>query len=266
MKKLRRLSIINVLFYLVVIFFVIHLTSMRWLDKHSWVFYPDNRWFVKTLPYFYLKNPFSSQDNDIERTIKIARFIALSKQHDKPLDVLLVDLYEAQKLIEDFERMRGNKLDIVALSKLTVNRLNLLNRINAIYLSQDRKITLDLDVVRNKGKELVENIDDVDIKKALQKEIFFYDENWQGNEISNVDNADDWFVYIDKFHYGLAQCIVGKESGAQLIISGIDYFTRDELVDLVMLSVDFPLILAASFRKNASCVVAIDEVFKKLRE
>lgn len=85
---------------------------------------------------------------------------------------LLVDLYEAQKLIEDFERMRGNKLDIVALSKLTVNRLNLLNRINAIYLSQDRKITLDLDVVRNKGKELVENIDDVDIKKHFKKKYF----------------------------------------------------------------------------------------------
>lgn len=268
MKNKRRLSMANSLIFMIIIFFIFHATSMRWLDNHSWILYPDNRSFVKALPYFYLKNPFSSQENDVERTIKIARFIALSQQNNKSFDVILKDLFEAQKLIDKFIRNYESELDSDSMSELLLNRLIILNRIYAIFLSKNKTLLVDVDVVRRDADALIPLVYNPEIKRALEKEIKLFDSISLDYNVNDLDGFD-WFDIVDRYHFGLARCVTGDDSGGKLISTSLAYIPRKNLIDITMLNVDFPLLVAAGMASesngNPLCINAVNEILNKLR-
>lgn len=240
--------------------------SIRWLDKEPWASFPQNRWLVKTLPYFYLRTPFSSDDDDIRRTIKIAHFIALSKLNEKSLDLALIDIYEAQRLIEKFVQTHQQKLDNIALAELTLERLILLNRINAIFLQSGKQPPTDIESTRLAVRDLLPTIVDVDTKHALIKELYLYDLSWQKENLKTNIRLNEFSDFVDAYHFGLARCAVRDESGAQMIESALNNIPKSQLIEITLRNVDHPLIAAAGMSAHSLCADAIDSVYKKIKE
>lgn len=240
--------------------------SIRFLDKKSWMSYSQDRWLVKALPYFYLRIPFSSDEDDIRRTIKLAHFIALSNINDKSLDVALLDIDDAQRLIGVFLKKNVHNLDVVDISELTLERLILLNRMNAILLKGNKRTPTDIESVRGAANNLLPTIADIETKRALQKELHLYDFSWQDANMKTSIRSTDTHDQIDAYHYGLARCVVRDEIGAQLIETALHRISKRQLIDITLRNIDHPLIASAGMFEGSSCAVAVDSIQKKIRE
>lgn len=258
----RVLTIITIT---VVLLIVILEASVRWLDNKPWVSYLDNRWAIKVVARVYEIDPFSSKEDDIRRTIKIAHFIALSKINKKPLDVFLIDLYEAQSLIERFIQKESSRLETEAIAELTLERLSLLNRINAVLLQSNRPVPINIESVKRDAKGLLLDVMDGDTKRALEKEIYLYDPDWHKTHLNRENIRIDPKSAIDAYHYGLASCAMHDEDGAELIALALANIPKNRLIEVIIRNVDFPLIAAAGATSNSACETAVDNIEKKLR-
>lgn len=239
--------------------------SIRWLDKEPWVSHPHNRWLVKSLPYFYLRTPFSSNDDDIRRTIKIAHLIALSRINEKSLDLVLIDIHESQRLIEKFVQTHQQKLDNIAIAELTLERLILLNRMNAILLQNNKQQPTDIESTRLAVKDLLPTVIDTETRRALIKELHLYDLRWQKENIKTNIRLNEFFDFVDAYHFGLARCAVRDESGAQMIESALNNIPKSQLIEITLRNVDHPLIAAAGMSAQSLCTDAIDSVYRKIK-
>lgn len=240
--------------------------SILWLDKEPWESQPQHRWFVKTLPYFYLRIPFSSEDDDIRRTIKIAHLMVLSKINEKSLDLVLLDIDESQNLIEKFVLAHQQKLDNVAIAELTLEKLILLNRMNAIFLQSSRQpLTKNIESTRLAVIDLLPTVADAETKRALIKELHLYDLSWQKDNLKNNIHFNEFSDVVDAYHFGLARCAVRDESGAQMIEFALNNINKSQLIEITLRNVDFPLIAAAGVSAHSLCTNAIDSVYKKLK-
>lgn len=239
--------------------------SIRWLDKEPWTSYPQNRWLVKTLPYFYLWDPFSSDDDDIHHTIKIAHFIALSKINEKSLDSVLIDIHESQRLIEEFVQEHRHKIDNIALAELTLERLILLNRMQAIVSQSNKQPPTDIEATRLAVRDLLPTVSDVETRRSLIKELHLYDLSWQKENLKTNVLLNEFYDFVDAYHFGLARCAVRDESGAQLIEFALENIPQFQLIEITLRNVDHPLIAAAGMSADSLCAGAIDSVYKKIK-
>lgn len=249
----------------IVILLAFLMGSLRWLDKTLWTTYVSERWITKALPYFYLKTPFSSHEDNVRRTIKLAHFMALSKIEEKSLETTLLDFYEAQKLIENFVNRKADKLDSVDASELILERLTLLNRMNAVILQSDKYTPVEIESVKRIAMILLPTLSDHETKRTLEKELRLFDFDWQKINIKNENLTGEMSNLIDLYHYGLARCVSGDEAGAALITSALNAIPRTMLIDITMRNIDHPLVAAAGMHRDSACTVAVDLIQIKLK-
>lgn len=247
-----------------VILIVIFEASVRWLDNKPWMSYLDNRWAIKVVTHIYEIHPFASKEDNIRRTIKIAHFIALSKINEKPLDVALLDFNEAQSLIDRFIQKEIASLETDAIAELTIERLSLLNRMNAVLLQSNRPSPINIELTKRTAKGLLLNVMDGETKRALEKEIYLYDPNWHKTHLNLENIRIDPISAIDAYHYGLASCAMHDESGAELIALGLANIPKNQLIGVVIRNIDHPLIAAAGATSKTACATAIDNIQKTL--
>jgi hypothetical protein len=238
---------------------------MQWLDKKPWISYPQHRWFIKTLPYFYLYTPFSSNEDDIRRTLKIAHFIAISGISEKSLDKTLIDLHEAQKIIEEFIELKGKRIDDDAISELILERLIILNRMNAIFMQSNKQPPTDLESARQAARDVLSSVEDIETKHVLVKELYLYDFVLQEAKLKEAAHPDRFSDFVDAYHFGLARCAARDDSGANLIEVALQNIPKSRLIEITLRNVDHPLIAAAGLSAQSSCTNAIDSINKKIR-
>jgi hypothetical protein len=258
----RGLSIVAVA---ITILFVLLEGSIRWVDDKPWTSYLDNRWTIKLVARFYNIHPFATKEDNIMRTIKIAHFLALSKIEEKSLDLMLLDFNDAQSLIDRFIRKRIASLEADAIAELTLERLALLNRMNAVLLQGNRSSLLNIEPIRRAAEGFLSNVADDETKRALEKEIHLYDINWQRSRLNRENIKVDLISAIEAYHYGLAACAMHDESGAELIELGLRNIPKNHLIEITLRNIDHPLIAAAGVIPNSKCAVAVSNISKQLR-
>lgn len=148
---------------------------IQWLDEKPWMSYLDNRLAIKVVARVYETHPFASKEDNVRRTIKIAHFVALSRINQKSLELMLLDFNEAQGLIDSFIHKNGANLDADAIAELTLERVSLLNRMNAVLLQGNRSPSINIESAKRTAEALLKNIGDDETKRALEKEIHLYD-------------------------------------------------------------------------------------------
>lgn len=238
---------------------------IRWLDEKPWASYLDNRFAIKVVARVYEAHPFASKEDNVRRTIKIAHFIALSKINQKPLELMLIDFNEAQELVDSFIRNNVANLDSDAIAELTLERIILLNRMNAILLQSNRASLLDIESAKRAADALLTNIGDDEIKRALEKEIHLYDTSRHKILMQKEYIKGDEVFAIDAYHYGLASCAMQDDDGAVLIEFGLANIPKQQLIEVILRNIDHPLIAAAGAASNPACTAAVDNIQKKLR-
>lgn len=239
--------------------------SIRWLDEKPWTSYLDNRWAIKMVARLYEIHPFASKEDNIRRTIKIAHFIALSKINEKALDLALLDFNEAQTLIDGYIHKVAASLETDAIAELTLERLSLLNRMNAVLLQSNRSSSINIEALKRTAETLLTKMGDVETKRALEKEIHLYDPNRHRYHLDQENIKVDLISAIDAYHYGLASCAMRNESGARLIELGLANIPKNQLIEVILRNIDHPLIAAAGTASQPACAAAVDKIQKKLR-
>lgn len=245
------------------IFFIAY--SVRWLDKQPWISYPENKFLVKVLPHVYLMYPFSSKDDDIRRTLKLAHFIALSEVNSTSLEKTLLSFNKAQQLIESFLLDRSDQLHGQDMSELVLERLILLNRMGSIILSSKKHIPQIVEKATDDARNLLDTISDIEVKRALQREISLYAAAQQEINAENP-NMDDLFDLVDMFYYGLGRCAVNDETGAPLINSSLAMIPKGNLIFLISRNIDLPLIAVVSENGGPACALAAQSITRKLKD
>lgn len=258
----RGLIIVAMAAAILIVFFE---TSIRWLDEKPWTSYLDNRWAIKVVARLYQIHPFASKNDNIRRTIKIAHFIALSKINEKELDLVLLDFNEAQGLIDGYIHKVSASLETDAMAELTLERLSLLNRMNAVLLQSNRSSSINVEPLKRTAEALLTKIGDVETKRALEKEIHLYDSNRHGYQLDQENIKVDLISAIDAYHYGLASCAKRNDSGARLVELGLANITKNQLIEVILRNVDHPLIAAAGTASQSACAAAVDNIQEKLR-
>lgn len=258
----RALIIVSISIAILIITFK---TLIQWIDEKPWISYLDNRFGIKVVARVYDANPFASKEDNIRRTIKIAHFIALSNINQKSLDLMLLDFNEAQGLIDSFIHKNVANLDSDAIGELTLERVSLLNRMNAILLLSNRSSSINIESAKRTAYDLLKDLGDDETKRALEKEIHLYDTSRYKVHMDKVNIKGDQIFAIDAYHYGLASCAMQNDLGAKLIELGLANIPKDQLIDVLLRNIDHPLIAAADAVSKPACTSAIDNIKKKLR-
>lgn len=252
-------------FIVVVLFIAFYVGSMRWLDRQPWIAYPQNKLIIKILPSIYLRGPFSSNEDDVRRTIKLAHLIAISEIDRKSLDLMLIDLHKAQELIKVFSIRKAGELGSVESHELMLERLVLLNRMNAIALQGERRISTEIESVRNVVKGFVRDVKNIETRRALEKELNLYNIGWQESRLKVNSHLSGIFDAVDMYHYGLARCAVADDTGAPLIESSLEMIPRNNLIEIALRNVDHPLIAVAGVRQDSECAISAKIIMEKMR-
>jgi hypothetical protein len=106
-------------------------------------------------------------------------------------------------------------------------------------------------------------VEDIEVKRALVKELQLYDFGSQKvmfNELAN------FYDFVDAYHYGLARCAVRDESGAQLIEFALKNIQKYRLIEITLRNIDHPLIAAAGISARPLCANAINLISEKIKE
>lgn len=238
--------------------------SLRWLDAKSWESYLDNRWAIKIIAQIYDLYPFTTQTDDIRRTIKIAHFLALARIDSKPLNKVLLDFNEAQTLLDRFIKNRTSTIESEDLAELILERVIILNRMNAILAQSPKPLPINIDAAKKSARDLLPSIQDRQTKQALEKEIYLYDVSKQKALLTSQGADRDLFSAIDAYHFGLAACAMQNEFGATLIHQGLKSIQKSDLISITLRNIDHPLIAASAFVSGSACAAASMEIQTQL--
>lgn len=251
-----KFNVFKAFFACIIIFSISLGLSLNWLDKKSWNSPVDARLTLVFLSKTYLLSPFSSEDDDISRTLKIAHLLAISNLNKKKPSSLLVDMYNAEKIIGNFISKKTN-LNDEAITELSLERLIISNRLKAILMigrGKDQSIYNDSDVIK-----LAKTSKERSVGKeewfALDREINLFDIQWQENRL--MSNKNDIIYYVDMYYIGLIQCLFDNQDGASRIATAAKNIAKENLMYLAYRNADILLISKIISNKKSKCAEAL---------
>ncbi len=263
-RTMRKRVLIAVVSAVVVVVCGLSYASVRWLDEKPWISYPTERMAIMLARNVYQIGPFATQDDDVVRTLKIAQFISIVDIETKSLDRLLLDLNSAQNLIANYLRTERDELNDRAVAALSLKRLIILNRMNAVMLRGGRLQSEELTEAIRIAKELVLTLDEGPVRFAMEKEIVLFDVEGQAKWAKALDDISDLGVAVDLYHFGLAKCVRKDESGGEYISKALQRIPREKLIEVTIRNVDHPLLAAASASAKNQCVLAVEAVYNQM--